>query len=91
MGTFGGALEARHIDASDGRLTADVTGEVETDEGVLVIRRIHVAMRLKAPEQVKETVERVHGNYAMHWPLYRTLHETIQLTSSFELVTTQSA
>ena len=51
MGTFGGALEARHIDASNGRLTADVTGEVETEEGVLVIRRIHVAMRLKAPEQ----------------------------------------
>ena len=50
MGTFGGALEARQIDASHGRLTADVTGEVETEEGVLVIRRIHVAMRLKAPE-----------------------------------------
>ena len=91
MGTFGGALEARHIDASNGRLTADVTGEVETDEGVLVIRRIHVAMRLKAPEQVKETVERVHSSYAMRCPLYRTLHKTIQLISSFELVTTQSA
>ena len=91
MGTFGGALETRHIDASDGRLTADVTGEVETEEGVLVIRRIHVAMRLKAPEQVKETVERVHTNYAMHCPLYRTLHKTIHLTSSFELVNTQSA
>ena len=91
MGTFGGALEARHIDASNGRLTADVTGEVETDEGVLVIRRIHVAMRLKAPEQVKETVERVHSSYAMRCPLYRTLHKTIHLTSSFELVTTQSA
>ena len=51
MGTFGGALEARQIDASNGALTADVSGEVEADEGVLVIRRIHVAMRLKAPEQ----------------------------------------
>jgi hypothetical protein len=29
MGTFGGALEARHIDASNGKLTADVTGEVD--------------------------------------------------------------
>jgi uncharacterized OsmC-like protein len=86
MGTFGGALEARHIDASDGKLTADVTGEVETEEGVLVIRRIHVMMRLAAPEDVKETVERVHGVYAMHCPLYRTLHNAIQLTSSFELV-----
>jgi hypothetical protein len=39
MGTFGGALEARQVDASNGRLTADVTGEVETEDGVLVIRR----------------------------------------------------
>ena len=29
MGTFGGALEARQIDASNGKLTAEVTGEVE--------------------------------------------------------------
>src|SRR6266446_1433278 len=73
VGTFGGALEARQIDASDGRLTADVTGEVEAEEGVLVIRRIHVAMRLVASEEVKDTVERVHGIYAMNCPLYRTI------------------
>ena len=86
MGTFGGALEARKIDASAGRLTADVVGEVEEDEGVLVIRRIHVALRLEAPEQVRETVERVHGLYAMRCPLYRTLHNAIQLSSSYALI-----
>ena len=86
VGTFGGALEARHIDASNGRLIADVTGEVERDEGVLVIRRIHVAMQLMAREEVRETVERVHGMYAMRCPLYRTLHNAIQLTSSYTLV-----
>lgn len=85
LGTFGGALEARQIDAGNGRLTADVTGEVEQEEGVLVIRRIHVAMRLVAPENVKETVDRVHGVYAMRCPLYRTLHKAIQLTSSVVL------
>ena len=86
MGTFGGALEARQVDASNGKLTAEVTGEVETEEGVLVIRRIHVAMRLVASEGTRETVERTHGMYSMHCPLYRTLHKAIQLTSSFELV-----
>jgi uncharacterized OsmC-like protein len=91
MGTFGGALEARQIDASDGKLTADVTGEVETEDGVLVIRRIHVAMRLTAPEDVRETVERAHRIYAMRCPLYRTLHNAIQLTSSFEIVPPASA
>jgi len=88
MGTFGGALEARKIDASQGKLTVDVTGEVEEEEGVLVIRRIHVAMRLVAPNDAKETVERVHGLYALRCPLYRTLHNAIRLTSSFELVGT---
>ncbi len=87
MGTFGGALEARQVDASNGKLTADVTGEVETEEGVLVIRRIHVAMRLLAPQEAKATVERTHAIYAMHCPLYRTLHKAIQLTSTVELVT----
>ncbi len=91
MGTFGGALEARQIDASNGRLTADVTGEVEKEEGVLVIRRIHVAMRLVAPQEVGETVERVHGMYAMRCPLYRTLHNAIQLTSSYTLVAPAAA
>ena len=86
LGTFGGALEARKIDASGGRLSADVTGEVEAEEGVLVIRRIHVSLKLAAPEGARETVERVHGMYAMRCPLYRTLHTAIELSSSYELV-----
>ncbi len=86
LGTFGGALEARQIDAANGRLTAEVTGEVETEEGVLVIRRIHVQMRLQAPASTRETVERVHGVYAMRCPLYRTLHGTIALSSSVDLI-----
>jgi uncharacterized OsmC-like protein len=86
LGTFGGALEARQIDASNRKLTAEVTGEVETEDNVLVIRRIHVAMRLSASAKFKDTVERVHGIYAMRCPLYRTLYKTIQLTSSVEIV-----
>ena len=86
MGTFGGALDARQIDASNGKLTADVVGEVETEDGVLVIRRIHVNMQLVAPAESRETVDRVHGIYAMNCPLYRTLHKAIQLTSSYSLI-----
>jgi len=86
LGTFGGALEARRIDASNGKLIAEVTGEVELEEGVLVIRRIHVAMQLVAPEESRDTVERVHGGYAMRCPLYRTLHNAIELSSSYALV-----
>jgi uncharacterized OsmC-like protein len=86
MGTFGGALEARQIDASGGKLIAEVVGEVEVEEGVLVIRRIHVDMQLAAPPESRDTVERVHGIYAMNCPLYRTLHKAIELTSSYALI-----
>ena len=85
LGTFGGALEARKIDASDGRLTADARGEVENDGGVLVIRRIHVEFTLRAPEDFRETIERVHGFYADKCPVYRSLHSAIQITSSYVL------
>ena len=93
MGTFGGALEARQIDASNGKLTANVTGEVETEDDVLVIRRVHVAMTLIAreTEDLEQTVERVHGIYAMRCPLYRTLHKAIRLTSSYVIVPSAGA
>ena len=86
IGTFGGALEARKIDASDGRLTADVRGEIENEDGVLVIRRIHIAFNLRAPENVRETVERVHGFFANKCPIFRSLHAAIEITSSYKLV-----
>jgi uncharacterized OsmC-like protein len=85
MGTFAGALEARQIDASNGKLVADVTGEVETEDNVLVIRRIHVDLKLQASEESRATVERVHAIYAMNCPLYRTLRSAIQLSSSYTL------
>ena len=62
LGTFGGALEARHIDASNSKLVAEVTGEVKAEDGVLVIRRIHVVMQLVASEDSRKRAYR--GPYA---------------------------
>jgi uncharacterized OsmC-like protein len=90
LGTFGGALEARQIDASNGKLVAEVTGEVEAEDGVLVVRRIHVEMRIAASEESRAIVERVHGMYAMRCPLYRTLRNAIQLSSSYTFVSLPS-
>ncbi len=89
MGTFGGALEARKINAQDGRLSCEVRGEVEPGEdGVLLIRRVHVSHKLRAekPDVVRETVERVHGIYAQKCPVYRSLSPAFQVTSSVEIV-----
>lgn len=89
MGTFGGALEARKINASDGRLVAEVTGEVESEGGVLVIRRVHVKLLLKAAEEARETVERVHKFYAEQCPVYKTLRPAMEISSSYELIGNQ--
>jgi hypothetical protein len=90
LGTFGGALEARHIDASDGRLVAEVTGEVEAEEGVLVIRRIHVAMQLMASEEFpRHRGARARNLRDALSPILR-LHNAIQLSSSYTLVSLPS-
>jgi uncharacterized OsmC-like protein len=88
IGTFGGALDARKIDASNGRLRAEVRGEIESDQGVLVIRRIHVHYLLDGVEQVREIVGRVHRVYADKCPVYRTLRPAFEITSDFELTGT---
>jgi len=62
-----------------------VHGEVGKDEGVLVIRRIHVTYRLKADEECRETVERVHEMHRMRCPVYRTLHGCIDITTEYVL------
>jgi uncharacterized OsmC-like protein len=82
MGTYGGALEARQIKASGGTLAAEVRGEVGlSEDNVLIIERIHVVLRLKAPEESRETAERVHGIYAEKCPVYRSLKAAIAITS----------
>jgi uncharacterized OsmC-like protein len=80
-GTFGGALEARQIDASNERLVSETVGEVELEDHVLVIRRIHVVLKLKAEESQRETAIRVHGFYADKCPVYRTLKQAIAITT----------
>ena len=86
MGTFGGALEARKIKA-DGKLSGEVRGEVEkAEDGVLIIRRIHIEHRLKISEGQRETAERVHAVYADRCPLYRSVKTSIEVTSSLTLL-----
>ena len=79
------------MDASGGRLTAEVRGEIEKDEqGVLVIRRIHVTYRLRvdpeAREDVEAVVERVHEMHASRCPVARSIAGAIDVTTEIELV-----
>ncbi len=85
VGTFGGALEACKINASDKNLTAEVTGEIETEDNVLVIRRIHVVYHLNAPADARKTIERVHEIHAKHCPVYRSLDKSIDIMTEYQL------
>jgi len=52
---------------------------------VLVLKRIHVKLRLRADESQRATVERVHGIYADSCPLYRSLKPAIAITTEVVL------
>ena len=67
----------------------EAVGEVELDDSVLVIRRIHVVLKLKAEESQRETARRVHGFFADRCPVYRTLKPAIAITTEliFETLT----
>ncbi|NIR65571.1 MAG: hypothetical protein GWN00_23160 [Aliifodinibius sp.] len=84
-GTFGGALEARNIDASNDKLTADVRGEIEDEDGVLIIRRIHVTYHISASADVQTTIDRVHQMHAEYCPVYRSLRKAINITTEYRL------
>jgi len=60
-------------------------GEVELEDNVLVIRRIHVRMRLKLEDSQRETAQRVHGFFADKCPIYRSLKAAIQITTELIL------
>ena len=66
-------------------LAGDATGEIEKEDGVLVIRRIHVKLRLKTAQEHRATAERVHGFFADKCPVYRSLKAAIAITTELAL------
>jgi uncharacterized OsmC-like protein len=48
---------------------------------VLVLRRIHVKLELRADPAQRETAARVHGFFADSCPLYLSLKSAIEITT----------
>ncbi len=63
---------------------SESVGEVELEGSVLVIRRIHVVLKLKALPLQRETANRVHEFYADRCPVYLTLKPAIAITTELE-------
>ena len=72
--------------ASEGRLTALARGEVEVEDKVLVVRRIHVVFTLRGAAERETEAQRAHEHYKARCPIYRSIHKAIEVTSDLELV-----
>ena len=62
-------------------MVSEAVGEVELEDNVLVIRRMHVVLKLKADESHRDTSNRVRGFFADKCPIYRTLKPAIAMTT----------
>jgi organic hydroperoxide reductase OsmC/OhrA len=60
---------------------AEAVGEVELEDKVLVVKRIHVRMRLRGEEAHRATALRVHGLFADACPIYRSIRAAIAVTT----------
>ncbi len=63
-------------------------GEVEVEDGVLVIKRIHVTYELRGvvTEEDREKVERVMGFHQSKCPVARSIERAIDITTEMTLV-----
>lgn len=65
-------------------MDVEVTGEIEKDDGVLVIRRIVTRYRLRIPEDQRERAERAHTVHARGCPVARSLEAAIAIETELE-------
>ncbi len=83
-GVFAAGLKARSIPVDRDSLEVEATGEVETEGGILVLRRIHVVLHLRARETDRAAATRLAATYEQACPVYRSLHSTIDITSELD-------
>ena len=68
-------------------MTSEAEGEVENDDGVLVIKRIHVRYRLRVdPDADRAAIELGLRAPPSRCPVYRSISATIAITTELELV-----
>ena len=68
-----------------------MVGEIETENKVLVIKRITITLHLSADEEDREDVERVLEVYEDGCPVARSIRGSIEITSNLDLTIRQAA
>ena len=91
-GTFGGALEARGIPAGEGFLSSETVGEIERENNVLVIRRVHIVYNLRIESDLatekSDAIERVMKVHPAACPVHRSISDSIDITTELNLIET---
>ncbi|NIP58610.1 MAG: hypothetical protein GWM92_17980 [Gemmatimonadetes bacterium] len=62
-------------------MEAEAEGEIESEDGVLVIKRIHVRYHLRVPEGMEDTARRAHEIHRKFCPVYRSITPSIEVTT----------
>ena len=60
-------------------------GEVETEGGIVILKRIHVRYHLETPESAPPTGERVHALHAQGCPVHLSLQGAITILTEYRL------
>jgi uncharacterized OsmC-like protein len=81
LGTLARALRVREINSDADHLQIDAVGEHESEDGVLVLKRIHVTAHLRAPAAQRETAERVFQVFASKCPVHQSIRKAIDITT----------
>ena len=88
-GTFGGALEARGIPAGRDLLSSEAIGEVERENNVLVIKRIHITYNLNIEanlaDEKADAIERVMNIHAAACPVHKSIGSAIDITTELNI------
>ena len=64
---------------------SEAIGEIELEDKILVIRRIHVRYHLQIDPDKREVAERVLGFHADFCPVARTIRDCVEITTSLSM------
>jgi uncharacterized OsmC-like protein len=67
-------------------MVTEAVGEVENEDGTLVLKRIHVTYRLKLPPEADhDSVQRAFERHPEKCPVYRSISGAVDITLDLEL------
>ena len=91
-GTFGGALEARGIPAGKDLISSSTIGEIERENNVLVIKRIHIKYQLNIDadlaDEKADAIQRVMNVHAAACPVHKSISNCIEITTELNITKT---